>query len=226
MKPKQLLILSLTFCLGLASCRKERKPAEDVSQKHNEQTTVSSPPPLQPEPHGNAQVTSAEPEPPGKHLTAPTEVRELSTDEMLLRKAEMQRAAVFGIPLPVQATKDRTEAWEKLTSSEPHTILKKEQYLYARELLERYRDAPVLERLVFWRLIYLRLHEQGVSGITRVAVGADDYQEIRRGMNPKLKTMLYSALGETPETLQEFLAIQKGLEILKVASPNGSLFDY
>jgi len=38
--------------------------------------------------------------------------------------------------------------------------------------------------------------------------------------------MLYSAIGETPDKLPEYLAIRKGIEVLKTASPNPNLFDY
>jgi hypothetical protein len=143
---------------------------------------------------------------------------------MMRRIDELKRADLFNVPVSVQAAKDRVEAWEKLTSAEPHKILKKEQYLYAQELLDRYREAPVTERLVFWHLLNLRLYDQGVSSTSRIV--GDDYLELRRGMYPKLKAMLYSALGEDPEKLPQYLATRKGMAMLKAASPNGSLFDY
>lgn len=223
MKSTQFFIITLTFFLGLVACRTQRKTAENTPKEQTEPNLISHPSPPQPEQHGNSQTSSADPEPPPEN---PSKLKdhEPSPEGFSVRSAELKRADLFNVPVPVQAANDRAEAWEKLTSPEPHAILKKGQYLYAQELLERYREAPVIERLVFWRLLDLRLHEQGVSSSSRIV--GDDYWELRRGMYPKLKAMLYSALGEDPEKLPEFLTTRKGMEMLKAASPNGSLFDY
>lgn len=223
MKSTRFHIISLAFFLFLAACRTERKTEGNTLREHTEPGSVSHSPPLQREQLGGSQSTAGNPDSPIKAPPIPRE-RELSSDEILLRNAELQRAAVFSIAVSTQAAKDRVEAWEKLTTAEPHRLLTKEQYLYAQELLERYREAPVMEKLVFWRLLYLRLNEQGVSSSSRIV--GDDYLDLRRGIYPKLKAMLYSALGEDPEKLPEFRAIQKGMETLKAASAEGSLFEY
>jgi hypothetical protein len=223
MKFSQFHIISLAIFLGLAACRSERKTAGNSPIEKTEPKSVSSPSPPQPEPYGNGQSSVADPEPPPEN---PSKVKdhELSSDEMMRRIDELKRADLFNVPISVQAAKDRAEAWEKLTSPDPHAFLIKEQYLYAQELLDRYREAPAIEKLVFWRLLNLRLYEQGVSNMSMVV--GDNYGELRRGMYTKLKAMLYSALGENPDVLPDFLATRKAMEMLKAASPSGSLFDY
>lgn len=223
MKFTQFHIISLAFFIGLAGCRTERTKAGKTTNEHTEPKSVSHSHPPPPEQHGNGHSSSAVQEPNPQSLSS-IEAHEPSAEEFALRSAELKRADLFNVPVPVQAAKDRAEAWEKLTSAEPHAILKKEQYLYAQQLLDRYREAPVTERLVIWHLLNLRLYGQGVSSTSRIV--GDDYWELRRGMYPQLKAMLYSALGEDPDKLPDFLATRKGMEMLKAASPNGSLFDY
>ena len=118
MKPIRFLIIPLAFCLGLAACRTERKPARDVSQKHSDPESGSSPPPSQPEQHGNVQFSESVPEKPVKDLPA-HKVRELSDDGKLLRITELERAEVFDVPVSTQVAKPTPSSPTATTMERP-----------------------------------------------------------------------------------------------------------
>lgn len=222
MKSTPLLAISLAMGLSLAACRTERKSTASPPRHPKETAAISGPPAA-----SSIQPDEAPPAVNPENLEKPPSTlksSEPTAEEQLLRMRELERAEVFDVPISDQAALDRAEAWPKLTSEVPHEILKKDQYLYARDLLDRYGEAPVLERLVFWRLVDLRLHMQRVSSIARVA--GDDYRDLRLSMNPQLKAILYSALGDDPEKLPDFLAARKAMKILQAASPNKSPLEY
>ncbi len=222
MKCQQFLITTLALCLELAACRPERRTTGTIAKKQSGPELVSDRLPQQQDAHENATPSVIDPFPIAKH-SAPLEGRELSDDEKLLRIAELERAEVFDVSVPAQVAKERAEAWGKLSVVDTYTIISKDRYLYAQKLLVRYRQAPVVEKLVFWRLLDLRLHHQGISGTSTIP--GDDYRDLRLEMYPKLMAMLYSAIGETPETLPDYLAIRKGIEMLKAAAPRENQTD-
>jgi hypothetical protein len=97
---------------------------------------------------------------------------------------------------------------------EPWILLSDAQCAYAVELLKRYENGSKLEKLVFWRLVYLRENEQGASSSSRI-VGAD--AKLRGELRMRLVEMLYSGLGDAPEHLSEPLAARKAIEFLENA---------
>jgi hypothetical protein len=214
MKSKQLLLVSLVLCFGLAACRTERKPVGTVPEKQTESelnsSTSSSTPPAEKPNFSDAGYN--------KSTMNPTTSRadELSDDEKLQRVAELERADVFNVPVSDQVAQDRAEAWKTLAVPDIYTVISKEQYLYAHEILDRYREATLLEKLVFWRLVELRLSHQGISGTSTIF--GDDYRQLRIDTHSKLMDLLYSGLGENPEKLPEYLAVRRGIEMLKVAA--------
>jgi hypothetical protein len=152
------------------------------------------------------------PEPPRKKEGQKTEQEQIA--QVLLEQSEAARAIVFDVPLDEAASFDRAKAWEMLTQKEPWMLLSDAQCEHARDLLKRYENGTQLERLVFWRLVFLRKYEQGASGTSRV-VGADE--ELRRDLRKRLLEMLYSGLGDDPEELPEPLAARKAVELLAKA---------
>jgi hypothetical protein len=214
MKSIQLLTITLALGLSLAACRTERKNTGNTPQQPRVAETIPRPPSA---PSIQPSETPPPADIPENTTKTPVAIKssEPSVEEFLLRTIELERAEVFAVPVSDEAARTRAEAWGKLATVDKR-ILSKEQYVYARDLLDRYREAPLLERLVFWRLVDLRLHNQGVSNTSRIL--GDDYRDLRLSMNSKLKDMLYSALGEDPEKLPDFLAARKAIEMLKAAA--------
>lgn len=134
--------------------------------------------------------------------------------QVLLDQSEDAFALVFDVPLDEVASVERAKAWETLTQKVPWTPLSDVQCEFAKDLLKRYKNGSQLEKLVFWRLVFLRKYEQGASGTSRI-VGAD--QELRRDLRTKLLEILYSGLGDDPEELSEPLAVRKAIVLLEMA---------
>lgn len=135
-----------------------------------------------------------------------------------LKQIEDEREIVFAVPLNDIASREREEAWIELTT-EKFSMLAGEKCVYASRLIDRYGNSTALEKLVFWRLIYLRMYEQGASATSRIL---DDYQQVRAGMPNKLNGLLYSALNEDPDKLPIHLATMKGMEVLRRAGKKAS----
>jgi hypothetical protein len=93
-------------------------------------------------------------------------------------------------------------------------LLSDEQLGYANELLKRYENGSQLEKLVFWRLVYLRQYEQGASSTSRI-VGAD--LELTKDLRERLRRTLYSGLGEEHANLPEPFAARIAIEIMEKA---------
>jgi hypothetical protein len=214
MKTDLSFIILLACAFSLAACRPER---EDTGKSSNQQAVVPETipdPPLPQVEHPDTRPFST----PRQNPTAkddPDTWSGLTGDELVARKMEWERAELFAVPLSDEVARVREEAWEKLTTMN-HRFLPKEKYQYAQELLNRYRDAPLLESLVIWRLLDLRLHNQGVSSLARVA--DDDYRQLRLSMRPQLNAMMYSALDEDPEKLPHALALRRAMETLQKAA--------
>lgn len=219
MRFKQFLITPLALCFGLASCKSEREATGTSAGEQSESETFSgAPPSAHTEEKPNLPRVGSDQ---SEESFSATQGGKLSDEgkllyEKLMVRARMEKSEVFNVPLPEQASKDRSEAWEKLAVPDNHRVITKEQRLYADRIVDRYSEAPQLEKLVFWRLINLRLNNQ-LTGSISIIVGEDNRQLIVDSRN-KLMAMLYSAIGETPETLPDFLAYRKGVEMLQAAS--------
>ena len=131
------------------------------------------------------------------------------------RLREEQHALVFNVPLDEAASRDREEAWTRLESTSPGSKLNREQLIYASDLVEKYRKSGRLEQLVFWRLVWFRMNEQGASSISRVL--DEDYGIIQKDLWSKLHGMMYSGLGEDPGKLAGAPPFMKAIEALKAA---------
>jgi hypothetical protein len=138
-------------------------------------------------------------------------------NDALLKQKQGGYAEVFDISLKLDpdSDRDRAEAWEKLQAVEPSVPLSGEQISYADGLIEKYKNAPMISKLMIWRLIHARLYEQGASPTSRIV---DDYQDLRSSMPKKLNELLYSALNETSEGLDITSATFKARELLRQAT--------
>ncbi len=134
-------------------------------------------------------------------------------EDYRLKQIEDEREIVFAVPLNDIASREREDAWRELATKRS-LMLSGEQCVYASSLIDRYENSTALEKLVFWRLVYLRMYEQGASATSRIL---DDYQQVRAGIPQKLDEMLYSALNEDPDKLPIYPATMKGMEILRQA---------
>lgn len=128
------------------------------------------------------------------------------------RLDEEARSIVFRVPLGVNASNDREKAWKKLTQEELGQPLSDEQCEYALGLLERYEHGSRVERLVFWRLVFLRCYEQGASGTSRL-IGSNI--ELREKLRRTLTRILYLGLNVDSVDLPEPLAARKAVELLE-----------
>lgn len=139
-------------------------------------------------------------------------------EDYRLKQIEDERGIVFAVPLNDIASREREDAWRELATKKS-SMLSGEQCVYASSLIDRYENSTALEKLVFWRLVYLCMYEQGASATSRIL---DDYQQVRAGMPQKLNGMLYSALNEDPDKLSIYPATMKGMEILRKAGKKSS----
>jgi hypothetical protein len=206
---KIITILCAVSCsIGIVACsEKESNHGEKPATVESKETPSAHPLPE------FDQTKTLAPEPSRKKEVQKSEQEQIA--QVLLEQSEGARAIVFDVPLGEAASLDRVKAWESLTQKEPWMLLSDAQCEYARDLLKRYENGTQLERLVFWRLVFLRKYEQGASGTSRV-VGAD--QELRRDLRKRLLEMLYSGLGSDPEELSEPLAARKAMELLEKAA--------
>ena len=108
---------------------------------------------------------------------------------------ERKKDLLFSIPITPQAQRDCEEAWKALESE---SLFDSHQDQYVRNLILEYSNAPQLERLVFWRLIRLRMEFVGPrgSGIT---------EEI---LQVELAKFLLSALGIDKHELFEAMHLK------------------
>ncbi|MEO5913044.1 MAG: hypothetical protein ABIS50_02345 [Luteolibacter sp.] len=123
---------------------------------------------------------------------------------------ETARLSIFSVPLADAAVKDRQEAWDRMAPL--NGGLDGDQYQYACDILDRYADAPILERLAFWQLFSIRISYQSETGIVRSFGGSGAGRQMT---DEKLKATLYSALAKRPEDLPFGEAISEGYALLK-----------
>jgi hypothetical protein len=133
---------------------------------------------------------------------------------VLLQRAEASRAVVFGVALREGASADRAKAWIALTQTESWMPLSDEQCEFALDLLKRYESGTELEKLVFWRLVFLRYYEQGASATGRI-VGSDGTK--REELRVMLLETLYSGLGNDSRELSEPVAAKRAVALLEEA---------
>lgn len=135
-------------------------------------------------------------------------VANIRNQKLLTLKAEL-----FSIPLSEEAERDRDEAWRKLdVPNYPEEYLTSSQYKYACELLDKYSTARPLDKLVFWWLVRIQQQNSSPSGIS-IQVG--EYSS--RKTSDKLREVLYSALGKSPDTLTYNAADDQAMSILNEA---------
>lgn len=145
----------------------------------------------------------------GKQSRPPKPPEEKRVQEEL----ESARLSLFSVPLTAAAAKDRQEAWDRMAP--PRGGLNGDQYQYACDILDRYSDAPPLEKLAFWQLFSIRIFYQSETGIVRAFGGSGAGRQMT---DEKLKATLYSALGKSPEDLPFGEAISEGYALLKQLS--------
>jgi hypothetical protein len=131
--------------------------------------------------------------------------------EKLKKELETARLSIFSVPLSDAAARDRQEAWDRIAPP-PRGFLNNGHYQYACDILDRYSDAPPLEKLAFWRLISIRIYYQSETGIVRGFGGSGVG---RQKIDEKLKTTLYSVLGQSPEVLPLREATSEGYALLE-----------
>ena len=203
-----LSISCLLILLGACRDKKVEKPVDASS---------SYPPPAE----AKTPLTSKEME---KH-TAPfsaTKEQLAKSAQAMEQNIQKQREALekardflFSVPLSDAAAKERQDAWDLM---EPHPWgLDGDQYKYACDLLDRYANAPPLEKLAFWQLCNIRLVYESLNGIVRGIGGSGAALEI---LEEKMKATLYSSLGQKPENMTYAEAISEGNMLLKQAIKN------
>lgn len=101
---------------------------------------------------------------------------------IFLKTLERKKQLLLSIPVTPQALKDYEQAWKTL---EITSFFDTQQDHYVRDLILKYSDAPQLERLVFWRLIRLRME----SGIKRGSATGEELLKV------ELARFLLTALG-------------------------------
>ena len=200
----------------MASCRTEKKNLAAVPGQ-KEKPLVSNGPLPQPEQLRNAPIAQVKSEN-SSQSGAATDSNENSVEYQLINMRELERADVFAVLITAESDKERAEACDTLTFDEGKMMLTLEQYIYGRDILDRHRKAPAIEKLVFWRLVSLRVFEQGTSSLIR---HSPEEKKVYLEISANLRTMLYSALGENPEELPDYLAVRKGIDMLKAAAPRG-----
>lgn len=208
-------ILVIAACsIGLTACRQEkqeRKSSSGTVERPHEALSMPEPAPTE-----HKESIAEVPKKAGATIAAGDQIDEAFVMELIAKQMERNRLEVFDVPLNEKASRDRSDAWAYLTCAQFAEPLSSKKWVYARDLLDRYKDATAIEKLVFWRLIGLRMYEQGVSNTSRyLEEGVDP--RVERGMPAKLTALLYSALGEDPSSLPDFLASRRAIEILKQA---------
>ncbi|MEY4245191.1 MAG: hypothetical protein RLZZ245_2776 [Verrucomicrobiota bacterium] len=137
----------------------------------------------------------------------------LPKEKRVQQELEAARLSLFSVPLTDAAAKDRQEAWDRMAP--PRGGLNGDQYQYACDILDRYSNAPPLEKLAFWQLFSIRIFYQSEPGIVRAFGGSGAGRQMT---DEKLKATLYSALGKSPEDLPLGEAISEGYALLKQLS--------
>jgi hypothetical protein len=205
---KRITVLCAVSCLmGIFACsEKESSQGKKPATVESEETPSKHPLPE----FEQKKVPAAE----QSSIKEDEKIEQEQIAQVLLNQTENARASVFHVPLDEAASVERAKAWEMLTQNEPWMLLSDAQCEFAKNLLKSYENGTQLEKLVFWRLVFLRKYEQGASGTSRI-VGADE--ELRRDLRTKLLEILYSGLGEDPEELSEPLAVRKAIVLLEMA---------
>ena len=199
--------------LGLAACR-ERIPKGDQSASSNAKTTEASA-------RVRSPVQSVDPnfEQKAKNAVPIDKSEDRDVEDIQIRQKDEDRIEVFAVPLSDSASRDRDKAWNKLATIKSSVPLSGEQVVYASDLIDQYKNSSQIEKLVIWRLVYLRMYEQGASSTSLIL---DDYQSLRLDMPLKLNRLLYSALDLEPASLEIYQAAKKGKEILRMSADNPS----
>jgi hypothetical protein len=72
---------------------------------------------------------------------------------------EAERVKLFSIEISAEASKDREAAWNflELDSNRNRNSFHGDQFRFAGEMLEKYMEAPQLEKLVMWKVVELRI---------------------------------------------------------------------
>lgn len=124
-----------------------------------------------------------------------TKEQEEESRQFKLRKLDRRKELLFSIPVSDRAAKDRIEAWNRL-EIEPDKrggFFDPARNEYSKSILNKYLDAPQIDKLVIWETIRTRLDPLSSGARIGNAIG-----EIH--LRFELARLLFSALGiEKPE---------------------------
>lgn len=199
--------------LGILGCKRKEPNGSSRTEPPQTKKTLSDHPAA--EPPQRPPVTDPFKEAPfEKNLSQ----YDIEVFEAIRKKQEPPRAVVFAVPLDEAASRDRAEAWEKLTQRSFTFPLVMKQQEYALNLLKSYENGTQLEKLVFWRLVRLRWREQGfVSGSGRTIEVLDGSDvKLNKDLSNKLRETLYSGLGVDSSTDYD-TASKQAIQILENA---------
>ncbi|RYD39617.1 MAG: hypothetical protein EOP85_15640 [Verrucomicrobiaceae bacterium] len=112
-----------------------------------------------------------------------------------LRTLERKKDLLFSVPVDPPVKMDLEEAWEALETS---SFFNNEQSRYVTDLMQKYSEAPQLEKLVIWRLIKLRMD----AGLKRGSATAEEITKM------EMAEFLFSALGIDRHELFEAIHVK------------------
>ncbi len=138
-------------------------------------------------------------------------------DTTIAADKDLEFEKVIRVDVNNDVSSDISEAWKHLAPFQRGNIWTDEQYDYAKDLLNKYQRATRIQKIIIWRVVYIRFNHYGPTG----NVGPTEIQKKRREkFNEELTGVLYSALGKDAIGMNSAQARNLALKEIEQATNN------